>query len=94
MFAGKKSKSYNYVGLVPNVEGDEISAKLRRYSADGKPIFTFKEYDEGVLPGSDMLRNLPQPQTRREHKFLFPWRSTQWHVRPKRTISRILTSEF
>ena len=24
-FAGKKSKSYNYVGLVENVEGDKVS---------------------------------------------------------------------
>ncbi|XP_034066339.1 uncharacterized protein PFB0765w-like [Gymnodraco acuticeps] len=44
-FAGKKSKSYNYVGLVENVEGDEISAKFLKQSCkrfvDGKPIFTF-----------------------------------------------------
>ncbi|KAI4809048.1 hypothetical protein KUCAC02_017963 [Chaenocephalus aceratus] len=31
-FAGKKSKSYNYVGLVENVEGDEISAKFLKQS--------------------------------------------------------------
>ena len=53
-FAGKKSKPYNYVWLVENVEGDEISAKflkkICKRSVDGKHIFTFRENDEGVIP--------------------------------------------
>ena len=64
-FAGKKSKSYNNVGLVENVEGDEISAKFLKQSCkrsvDGKPIFTFREND-GVIPRGDMLKNLPTSQ--------------------------------
>ncbi|KAF3845089.1 hypothetical protein F7725_008252 [Dissostichus mawsoni] len=80
-FAGKKSKSYNYVGLVENVEGDEISAKFLKQSCkrsvDGKPIFTFRENDEGVIPRGDVLKKLPTPQklggtARREYKFTFP----------------------
>ena len=79
-FTGKKS-TYNYVGLVENVVGDEISArflkKSSKRSADGKPIFTFRENDEGVIPRGDVLKKLPTPQklggtARREHKFTFP----------------------
>ncbi len=44
---------------------------------DGKPIFTFKENDEGVIPRGDVLKKLPTPQklggtARREQKFIFP----------------------
>ena len=63
-FTGNKS-SYNYVGLVENVVGDEISArflkKSSKRSADGKPIFTFRENDEGVIPRGDVLKKLPTP---------------------------------
>ncbi|CAL8338420.1 unnamed protein product [Boreogadus saida] len=65
-FAGKKSKPYNYVGLVENVEGDEISAKFLKQickrSVDGKHIFTFRENDEGVIPRGDVLKKLPTPK--------------------------------
>lgn len=56
-FAGK-TKSYNYIGLVEKVDGADISAKFLRRSSkkslDGKPIFTFKENDEGVIPREDV----------------------------------------
>ncbi|XP_034061484.1 uncharacterized protein LOC117539414 isoform X2 [Gymnodraco acuticeps] len=88
-FAGKKSKCYNYVGLVENVEGDEISAKFLKQSykrsVDGKPIFTFRENDEGVIPRGDVLKKLPTPQklggtARREYKFTFPCSIDKWDV--------------
>ncbi|KAI9525235.1 hypothetical protein NQZ68_009915 [Dissostichus eleginoides] len=88
-FAGKKSKSYNYVGLVENVEGDEISAKFLKQSCkrsvDGKPIFTFRENDEGVIPRGDVRKKLPSPQklggtARREYKFTFPCSIDKWDV--------------
>ncbi|KAJ4944936.1 hypothetical protein JOQ06_013475 [Pogonophryne albipinna] len=88
-FAGKKSKSYNYVGLVENVEGDEISAKFLKQSCkrsvDGKPIFTFRENDEGVIPRGDVLKKLPTPQkrggtARREYKFTIPCSIDKWDV--------------
>ena len=102
-FTGKKS-TYNYVGLVENVVGDEISArflkKSSKRSADGKPIFTFRENDEGVIPRGDVLKKLPTPQklggtARREHKFTFPsgiqkcpvGRELQWHNLPQRILS-------
>ncbi len=87
-FAGK-TKSYNYVGLVEKVEGADISAKFLRQSCkksvDGKPIFTFKENDEGVIPRGDVLKKLPTPQNlggtaRREQKFIFPGSIDKWDV--------------
>lgn len=87
-FAGKKS-SYNYVGLVENVEGDELNAKFLKKSSkrsvDGEPIFTFRENDEGVIPRGDVLKILPTPQklggtARREHKFVFPCSIEKWDV--------------
>lgn len=64
-FAGK-TKSYNYVGLVEKVDGADISAKFLKRSSkrsvDGKPIFTFKENDEGVIPREDVHKKLPTPQ--------------------------------
>jgi len=88
-FAGK-TKSYNYVGLVQKVEGADISAKFLRQSykksGDGKPIFTFKENDEGVIPRGDVLKKLPTPQklggtARREQKFIFPCSIDKWDVK-------------
>ncbi len=88
-FAGK-TKSYNYVGLVEKVEGADISAKFLRQSCkksvDGKPIFTFKENDEGVIPRGDVLKKLPTPQklggtARREQKFIFPCSIDKWDVK-------------
>lgn len=88
-FAGK-TKSYNYIGLVEKVEGADISAKFLRKSCkkskDGKPIFTFKENDEGVIPINDVLKKLPTPQklggtARREHKFIFPCSIDKWDVK-------------
>lgn len=88
-FADKKSKSCNYVGLVENVEGDKVNAKFLKQSCkrsvDGKPIFTFREYVEGVIPRGDVLKKLPTPQklggtARREHKFTFPCSNDKWAV--------------
>ncbi len=88
-FAGK-TKSYNYVGLVEKVEGADISAKFLRQSCkksvDGKPIFTFKENDEGVIPRGDVLKKLPTPQklggtARREQKFIYPCSIDKWDVK-------------
>ncbi|XP_067437844.1 uncharacterized protein [Thunnus thynnus] len=64
-FVGK-NKSYNYIGSVEKVEGADISTKFLRQSrgssVDGKPTFTFKENDEGLIPGSDVLKRLPRSQ--------------------------------
>lgn len=77
------------IGLVENVEGDEISAKFLKQSCkrsvDGKPIFTFRENDEGVIRRGDVLKKLPTPQklgatARREHKFTFPCSIDKWDV--------------
>ncbi|KAI4826426.1 hypothetical protein KUCAC02_029874, partial [Chaenocephalus aceratus] len=68
---------------------DEISAKFLKQSCkrsvDGKPIFTFRENDEGVIPRGDVLKKLPTPQTlggtaRREYKFTFPCSIDKWDV--------------
>ena len=52
-FAGKTA-TYTYIGLVEKVDDADISAKFLRQSCkrsvDGKPIFTFRENDEGVIP--------------------------------------------
>lgn len=61
----KKSKSYNYIGLMENVKGDEISAKFLKQSkrsVDRKPIFTFRKNDERVTYRSDLFNKLPTPQ--------------------------------
>ena len=51
-FAGKTA-TYNYVGLVEKVDDADISSKFLRQSCkrsvDGKPIFTFKDNNEGVI---------------------------------------------
>ena len=87
-FAGK-TKSYNYVGLVEKVDGADISAKFLKRSSkrsvDGKPIFTFKENDEGVIPREDVHKKLPTPQklggtARREQKCIFPCSIDKWDV--------------
>ncbi|KAI3361678.1 hypothetical protein L3Q82_001944 [Scortum barcoo] len=86
-FAGK-NKSYNYVGLVEKVDGADISAKFLRRSKrslDGKPIFSFKENDEGVISREDVRKKLPTPQklggtARREQKFIFPCSIDKWDV--------------
>ncbi|KAL2086177.1 hypothetical protein ACEWY4_017236 [Coilia grayii] len=87
-FAGK-TKSYNYIGLVEKVDGADISAKFLRRSSkkslDGKPIFTFKENDEGVIPREDVRKKLPTPKklggtARREQKFIFPCSIDKWDV--------------
>ena len=53
--------------------------------ASGKPIFTFKENDEGVIPREDVHKKLPTPQklggtARREQKCIFPCSIDKWDV--------------
>ena len=90
LFAERKSKSYDCVGMVENVEGDEkrsvqfLKQSCKR-SVDGKPIFTFSENDEGVIPRDYVLKKLPTPQklggtARREHTFTFPCSIDTWDV--------------
>lgn len=76
-----KTKTYNYIGLLEKVEGAGISAKFLRQSrgssVDEKPIFAFKENDEGLVPRGDVLKKRPKPlkrggTARREQKFTFP----------------------
>ena len=87
-FAGK-TKSYNYVGLVEKVDGADISAMFLKRSikrsVDGKPIFTFIESDEGVIPREDAHKKLTTPQklggtARREQKCIFPCSIDKWDV--------------
>lgn len=52
-------------------------------SVDRKPIFTFRENDEVVIPRGDVLKKLPTPQklggtARREHKFIFLCSIDKW----------------
>ena len=87
-FAGKTA-TYNYVGLVEKVDDADISSKFLRQSCkrsvDGKPIFTFKDNDEGVIPRGDMLKRLPTPKklggTARKEKFKFPCSINKWNVK-------------
>ena len=88
-FAGKTA-TYTYIGLVEKVDDADISAKFLRQSCkrsvDGKPIFTFKDNDEGVIPRGDVLKRLPTPKklggtARREEKFISPCSINKWNVK-------------
>ena len=79
-FVVGKTKTYNYIGRVENIEGQDVTAKFlmqTKQSVEGKPAFMFKEKDEGIIPREDVLQKLPTPQklggtARREGKYLFP----------------------
>lgn len=73
--------SYNYIGLVESLEGNDVSARflrsIRGSSGSEKPTFAFKEKDEASFPLSEVLRKLPQPQkaggpAKREQQITFP----------------------
>ena len=84
-----ESSDGSVFGLVEKVDDADISAKFLRQSCkrsvDGKPIFTFKDNDEGVIPRGDVLKKLPTPKklggtARREEKFIFPCSIDKWNV--------------
>ena len=86
-FVGK-TKTYNYIGRVKNIEGQDVTAKFlmqTKQSVEGKPAFMFKEKDEGMIPREDVLQKLPTPQklggtARREGKYVLPCCIEKWDV--------------
>ena len=67
-------------------EKAEKEKKKTKRSVDGKPIFTFKDNDEGVFPRGDVVKRLPTPKklggtARREEKFIFPCSINKWNVK-------------
>lgn len=85
-----KHRFVRYVGMVEQVEGDEILTQfLRRIQGSQKawerPTFSIKENDVAHVPKIDVVKKLPQPKrrggtTRREQLFTFPCNFQGWGV--------------
>ena len=85
-----KRKNVRYIGMVEEVEDEEIVVQfLRRIAGKTKtwerPTFALKENDVAHVLKSDVVKKLPNPEqrggtTRREQLLTFPCNLQGWNV--------------